>query len=579
LQGPIIGSEKDTAVSEVFYRKWRPRRLDQVVGQEGVTQTLRNAVALDRVAHAYLFCGPRGTGKTSTARIMAKAVNCLHPEDGEPDNECEICRSIDEARALDLIEIDAASNRGIDDIRNLREKVHFTPNVARYKVYIVDEVHMLTEPAFNALLKTLEEPPPHVIFVLATTEVHKVPLTVISRCQRFDFRRIPLETTVARLTQLCEDEGIEAPQEALRLIARSSGGSLRDAENLLEQALISYGSPLTEDQVSDLLELGSDEKALELVGHVVSGSVREGLTVINEVADEGTDLRQFHRGVMEYLRGVLLMKSGADSSLGYPEETKARLGSMAKDASLSRVVRALKSYAGADLRRDTSSPLPLELALLESSMEDDSEATAPRQPPAQAPVSRGTRPAAPVSSAPPPRGRPAESGGPGPVPSGTHLVAGPPERAGQPAKGPAAADSPGRSPDAEPSEPLTGLEAHWSDILRSLSRYKGKRFNLGALLRDCREREVADGTVTLRFSYRSHMERMQEELADPQTRKVLEDALAKALDGPHDIVVAAVGGRGNGPRQSASQRSHLVRAAQAMGARIVGEKEEEGHDE
>ena len=579
MPGSNIRSEKGAAVSQVFYRKWRPRRLDQVVGQEGVTQTLRNAVALDRVAHAYLFCGPRGTGKTSTARILAKAVNCLHPLDGEPDNECEICRSIDEARALDLIEIDAASNRGIDDIRNLREKVHFSPNQARYKVYIVDEVHMLTEQAFNALLKTLEEPPQHVIFVLATTEVHKVPLTIMSRCQRFDFRRIPLETSVARLTSLCEDEGIEAPQEALRLIARASAGSLRDAENLLEQALISYGSPLSEDQVSDLLELGSDERALELVGHIVSGSVRKGLTVINEVADEGIDLRQFHRGVMEYLRGVLLMKSGADSSLGYPEETKTRLRSMAKGASLPHVVRALKSFAGADLRRDTSSPLPLELALLESSMEDKAEATTPRQQPAQAPASHVTLPATPASRAPPSQRRTAGSGVPGPIPSGTRVVAGPPERGGQPPEGSAAADSPGRSPDEERSEPLPGLEAHWSDILRSLSRYKGKRFNLGALLRDCREREVVDGTVTLRFSYRSHMERMQEELEDPQTRKVLEDALAKALDGPHNIVVSVVEGRGNGPRQSASQRSHLVRAAQAMGARVVGEKEEEEHDE
>ena len=579
MPGSKIGSEKGAIVSEVFYRKWRPRRLDQVVGQEGVTQTLRNAVALDRVAHAYLFCGPRGTGKTSTARILAKAVNCLHPQDGEPDDECEICRSIDEARALDLIEIDAASNRGIDDIRNLREKVHFSPNQARYKVYIVDEVHMLTEQAFNALLKTLEEPPQHVIFVLATTEVHKVPLTIISRCQRFDFRRILLETTVARLTKLCEDEGIEAPQEALRLIARASAGSLRDAENLLEQALISYGSPLSEDQVSDLLELGSDERALELVGHVVSGSVREGLTVINEVADEGIDLRQLHRGVMEYLRGVLLMKSGADSSLGYPEDTKARLRSMAKGASLTLVVRALKRFAGADLRRDISSPLPLELALMESSMEDDAVATRPRQPLAQASVSHGTGPATTASRAAPSQGRTAESGGPDPVSIGTRVVAAPPGRGGRPAEGPASADSPGRPPDKEPSEPLPGLEGQWSDILRSLSRYKGKRFNLGALLRDCREREVADGTVTLRFSYRSHMERMQEELEDPQTRKVLEDALAKALDGPHNIVVSVVEGRGNGPRQSASQRSHLVRAAQAMGARVVGEKEDEEHDE
>ena len=190
-------------MSEVFYRKWRPQRLDQVVGQEATTQTLRQAVSLERVAHAYLFCGPRGTGKTSTARILARAVNCLSPQEGEPDNDCQICRSMNEGRALDLIEIDAASNRGIDDIRALSEKIHFTPNEARYKVYIVDEVHMLTEYAYNALLKTLEEPPAHAILVLATTEPHKVPLTIVSRCQRFDFRRIPLERMVDKLAEIC----------------------------------------------------------------------------------------------------------------------------------------------------------------------------------------------------------------------------------------------------------------------------------------------------------------------------------------------------------------------------------------
>ncbi|MBI4300451.1 MAG: DNA polymerase III subunit gamma/tau, partial [Chloroflexi bacterium] len=222
--------------SQVFYRKWRPSTFAEVVGQEPVTRTLRNALIEERLAHAYLFCGPRGTGKTSTARILAKAVNCLGPTvDREPCNTCSTCQAISEGRALDLIEIDAASNRGIDEIRDLREKVNYAPNEMRYKVYIIDEVHMLTEPAFNALLKTLEEPPRHTIFILATTEVHKIPATILSRCQRFDFRRLPLGAATDRLRHICAEEGIEAEVEALNLIARSATGSLRDAENLLQQ--------------------------------------------------------------------------------------------------------------------------------------------------------------------------------------------------------------------------------------------------------------------------------------------------------------------------------------------------------
>ena len=600
-------------MGEVFYRKWRPQRLDQVVGQEPVSQTLRNAVALGRVAHAYLFCGPRGTGKTSTARILAKAVNCLSPQEGEPDNACRICVSITEGRALDFIEIDAASNRGIDDIRSLREKVHFTPNEARYKVYIVDEAHMLTEQAFNALLKTLEEPPDHALFVLATTEVHKVPLTIVSRCQRFDFRRIPLEATVARLGELCKDEGIEAAPEALMLIARTSTGSLRDAENLLEQALVSYGSTLAEQQVRDLLGLAGDERALELVGHIVNRSVSGGLTVINAVAGEGIDLRQYHRGVLDYLRGVLLLKSGSEAPLGYSAETKAEMKALAERAPLGHIVRAMKAFAKVDMRRDTPSTLPLELALVEASLEDVADAAADPPKPAAGPAADPPRSAVgtPVdlprqaagAAADPPRSAvgtpvdPPRQAANTAVGTGSSVVAGaspskPPLETSATPKAPSghvreqprpaesSSAAPARLSEIElPSEPSPRLEAQWGKILRTLDRRKGKRFDLGALLRSTAQREIADGTITLRYAHPSHQQRMQEELDDPQAGKLLRDTLAEAMGDPYQVRASVVDGAAGGPRRSVSQTSHLVRAARAMGAQIVGEKEEEDDEQ
>ena len=572
-------------MSEVFYRKWRPRLLSQVAGQDAVTQTLRNAVAQDRVAHAYLLCGPRGTGKTSTARILAKAVNCRSPLQGEPDGECDICQAIDEGRALDLIEIDAASNRGIDDIRSLREKVHFAPNEARYKVYIVDEVHMLTEPAFNALLKTLEEPPAHAIFVLATTEVHKVPLTIISRCQRFDFRRIPMDTIVARLAKLCAAESVEASEEALTLIARAATGSLRDAENILEQALVSYGSPLHEDAVSDLLDLGNDQRALELVGHVVDKATQEGLTVINQVAADGVDLRQFHRATTEYLRGVLLLKSGAATALGYPDESKAEMQKMAGRSSLEHLLSALKMFVDATVGRDSSSPLALELAMVESALGQPASQNVDALEPSPAPQPRPPqRRQDAARERPPPAAshEPARAPRPAPQPR-------PPQRRQEAAReGPpptaprAETDRPrsqaprgDRDRDVPAAAPAGPLETVWSDVLRSLARQKGRRFNLGALLRSSTARGIEDGTIVVRYAHSSHRERIEEELNDPQTRRLVEEAFAQALGESYKIRVSEAETSGGGARQSPVQSSHLVRAAVAMGAQVAGDKEDQ----
>ena len=287
---------------QALYLKYRPQTFEEVVGQEPIMRTLRNALRQGKIRHAYLFTGPRGTGKTTTARLLAKAVNCQAPEGERPCNACAICVAINEGRLLDLIEIDAASNRGIDEIRDIREKVGFRPNEGRFKVYVLDEAHMLTEPAFNALLKTLEEPPPHVIFALVTTDPHKIPATIASRCQRFDFRRISLQAIANRLAYIADREAIAVEPAALELIARQGTGAMRDAISLLDQ-LGSYGTEITLDQVQMVLGTVASEAAGDLVSCLAQGDVAGGLDQINRTLGDGLDPRQYGWGWLNTCAG------------------------------------------------------------------------------------------------------------------------------------------------------------------------------------------------------------------------------------------------------------------------------------
>ena len=559
-------------MAEVFYRKWRPKSLSEVVGQEVITKTLRQAVARERIAHAYLFCGTRGTGKTSTARILAKAINCLSPKDGEPDNECHICVGINEARALDLIEIDAASNRGIDDIRDLSDKVRFSPNESRYKIYIIDEVHMLTEPAFNALLKTLEEPPAHAVFILATTEAHKVPLTIISRCQRYDFRRIPIDQMVAKLAYISAQEGIEVSDEALHLVARIANGGLRDAENLLEQVVVSYGSPISEDDVRQMLGLGGDEIALELVRHIIGKSVKDGIATVNDATEQGTDLRHLLRGTLEYLRALLLIKTGVGANFGYSDEIMSRLNTLAADAPMEHLVRALKVFAGVNMRRDAASTLPLDLAVVESATEPE-PAVAAAAPPAYA----APQQVAPPQAAPPRNQPPSRPPAPQPTYRQPPRQAYRQSEAGSAASGSAPSEAPGARPASGgdlPDEPAARLAHQWNMIANDL-RFVGTRLKLGAMLRSAKEREVSGHTIILRYPSRSNVERLQQELDNPESKRALDDAIAKAMGSMFQVEVALSNGANGAGMRRASQSSHLVQAAQAMGARVISEREEQ----
>lgn len=341
----------------VLYRKWRPADFDEVVGQETVVRTLKNAVAQDKISHAYLFCGPRGTGKTTTARILARAIN------GRTASSGATALGESDDLGFDLVEIDAASNRGIDDIRELRERANYRPGSARFKVYLIDEVHQLTGAAADALLKTLEEPPPHVVFILATTDPEALKPTILSRCQRFDFRRVGVDDMVSRLRSIAESEGIEIPDEALRLISREATGSLRDGVNLLDQVWVMCGSSVTLEAAQEALGLSPDARAMELASAALRGKLAEGLAVLSAVQEDAIDFGRFKRQVVTHLRHALLTLTGATGTLSLSAPETERLEEVCKGVEASAAVTALKAFSEADVRRDPYQPLPLELAL------------------------------------------------------------------------------------------------------------------------------------------------------------------------------------------------------------------------
>jgi DNA polymerase-3 subunit gamma/tau len=521
--------------SEVFYRKWRPQTLSEVLGQEPVTQTLRHAVEGGKIAHAYLFCGPRGTGKTSTARILAKAVNCPNQSDGEPCNTCDMCRSITEGRALDVIEIDAASNRGIDEIRSLREKANYAPSLARYKVYIIDEVHMLTEAACNALLKTLEEPPGHVIFVLATTEAHKVITTIVSRCQRFNFHRLRQGEIMDKLKLICEREEIHVKLGALELIARAATGSLRDAENILQQMIAYYGNEIELDQVQAELGISWDSRVRQLARCVVNRDVAAGLKIINSLNSDGVDLRQFNMGLVEYLRGLLLSKSRCEEALDVTSEDLAEMRSLATNTTLDYLLQAVKSFSNIDSRSDNYSTLPLELALMGCAL---SPPTGQEQLTITKPVEAADDSVITESS--------------------------------EEAEVSVALDSDlGETevPSEEIPRDIDYLRSRWREFIKSL-RGEGSSGNLDAFLRSaCNPVALEDDTLVLGFYYSFHKEKIE----DAKYRHLVEKKLQEIFGRPYKIRCILVDSKSEVSSQARTENP-VIKAALEMGARISEEE-------
>lgn len=352
-----------------LYRKFRPGEFEDVKGQDHISKTLQNQIKADRIGHAYLFCGTRGTGKTSVAKIFAKAVNCEHPVNGSPCGVCDSCKAISSGTSMNVIEIDAASNNGVDNIREIREEVAYRPTEGKYKVYIIDEVHMLSTGAFNALLKTLEEPPSYVIFILATTEANKIPVTILSRCQRYDFRRITIDTIAARLSELMEKEGVDVEEKAIRYVAKAGDGSMRDALSLLDQCIAFYlGQKLTYDKVLEVLGTVDTEIFSQMLRTILAGDVTGSIRTLETLLNRGKELGQFVTDFTWYLRNLLLVKSADETEelLDVSTENLKLLkeeSTMVDDETLIHYIRVLSELSG-QLRYAAQKRVLVEVALV-----------------------------------------------------------------------------------------------------------------------------------------------------------------------------------------------------------------------
>ncbi len=507
-------------MTQALYRKYRPQTWDAVVGQDHVVTTLKNAIAADRVAHAYLFAGSRGTGKTTMARLLAKAVNCTNPDPSKrPDNECDLCKAVNENRFLDLIEIDAASNTSVDDVRDLRDKINFSPSQGKYKIYIIDEVHMLSTAAFNALLKTLEEPPPHAIFVLATTEIHKIPATVLSRCQRHEFRRVPVDEIVANLKHIIQAENIQADDDALIQIARQSAGGMRDAQSLLDQ-LSSTGERITLAIAQQVLGTATSQTVLDLIASILDLDPARGLETIHNALDAGADPRSLARQVVEYLRGLMLIQMGNADQVEAAADVKKQMQAHANSFSTPDVLRMLKAFnnAAVDLRGGWQPSLNLELALAEVI-----------EPPA-APV----QPAAPTRS----KSRPA------------------PAKQTESSSRPAAEANPREAAVISAGEVIKV----WKQIAASLSKSQA---NLAALLNSVKMIDVQGSTLILGFASDVLVSKMDK----PDQLEAAQKAIAEMLGVEVNIRCVVTNAKGKVP--SDVPQDGMVATAIQHGGEIV----------